>query len=415
MISSCEERAPNETLLAEEDQAIESAAYWIENNDLYLLEFSNSNSKNLRIQYEPVWNNYFFNKFEDFFTIELNLKTKGVFGFAFEDAIKAYSSTNDERYLRTLTRLVIQISNDYKETFGFFMTFVPGNEYRENYNFGKLNSTYLNIDSKFSGYILYHNTDGSFANGWKYEDGEITKSVSLSTYKELPEASKLELACEDVYAEVWYQDCTDWWQVTDETWYFIGTSCGAPYAEMEYLYTECTESYASGGGYDPDPQEGGTPTDYVAQSGDVFAKSSMSQTMFPQVLYTCVTSIMEYINNEFCEDNIDENYYIQDYHDTYGDWVPLSGVTGTNIGPFVRSHFEVTLFNTFQDAINSNQVVMTNIPAEGDGVHNVLVVGYHQDGSLIYMDPMTGTLQEADYPNPAHFLQNYILPINGCL
>lgn len=46
-----------------------------------------------------------------------------------------------------------------------------------------------------------------------------------------------------------------------------------------------------------------------------------------------------------------------------------------------------------------------------NSVHNVAVIGYHDNGTLIYMDPEEGMAMEAD---PSEFGTNYNISISGC-
>jgi hypothetical protein len=64
--------------------------------------------------------------------------------------------------------------NKTKKGQGFFMTIMPGLDYLVAKNFAPFyDNSYMDIDENYSGYILYHNINGSFANGWKYENGQI--------------------------------------------------------------------------------------------------------------------------------------------------------------------------------------------------------------------------------------------------
>lgn len=135
-----------------------------------------------------------------------------------------------------------------------------------------------------------------------------------------------------------------------------------------------------------------SPTPYVKQSGDVFAKKNLPSTMNTQMPNTCVTSIMEYANNKVFGGSTNEGTYMLYYMQTYGDNVLTDGVTLENIRPFVSHFFNVTTFKTYKDAISSKHVVMTDIPSSLAGSrHNILVLGYQPDLALIYMDPEKGS------------------------
>ena len=60
---------------------------------------------------------------------------------------------------------------------GFFMTIVPSLNCTRNYSTRIERNTYLYRDKYLSGYVLFHNMDGTFANGWEYKDGQIVGRV----------------------------------------------------------------------------------------------------------------------------------------------------------------------------------------------------------------------------------------------
>lgn len=57
------------------------------------------------------------------------------------------------------------------------MTIVPSFECTHNYNALIEHNTYLYRNKYLSGYVLFHNIDGTFSNGWEYKDGEIVGRV----------------------------------------------------------------------------------------------------------------------------------------------------------------------------------------------------------------------------------------------
>lgn len=78
----------------------------------------------------------------------------------------------------------------------------------------------------------------------------------------------------------------------------------------------------------------------------------------------------------------------------------------------MNRHFNTYGFSTFQHAIDLGLVVMTDMYSEIPGSsHNVVIVGYHTDGNLIYMDPEKGCLWEADQ---SKFNLNYAISISSC-
>ena len=156
-LTSCEQQQEEEPcILSDHENAIIEASYWIDSNFLPEINFGPNDHKGTKIKIKPDWNNIIFNIFDDYTTIELSLKVKGHFSFVPKDCKEAYNSSSDRRYLQTLTRLVIKVDRRSRETTGFFMTLIPGSEYRNENDFRCFNSTYLNIQEGYDGYILYH-------------------------------------------------------------------------------------------------------------------------------------------------------------------------------------------------------------------------------------------------------------------
>ena len=72
----------------------------------------------------------------------------------------------------------------------FVMLIVPDLSYLEKSDFKPFyKNTYLERDDDFSGYILYYELDGTFANGWRYEDGELRQTVTETPFTVIGESS----------------------------------------------------------------------------------------------------------------------------------------------------------------------------------------------------------------------------------
>jgi len=76
------------------------------------------------------------------------------------------------------TRLVFRTNKETGETVGFLMTVIPNLEWLEKSNFKPfMEVTYLFRSKDFGGMIWFHNLDGNFSNGWKYEKGKINGTI----------------------------------------------------------------------------------------------------------------------------------------------------------------------------------------------------------------------------------------------
>ncbi len=103
---------------------------------------------------------------------------------------------------------------------------------------------------------IYHKINGDFANGWKYNNGDIIKSVQSNHNIDI--STKSEMVCDDYLLEVSYEDCTDWWVFSGDEMVNSWTSCGE-HSEYVLIYEECPSESSpgggasGGGGYEPDP------------------------------------------------------------------------------------------------------------------------------------------------------------------
>jgi len=73
--------------------------------------------------------------------------------------------------------VVINEKKDNRK-YAFLMTLVPDKAYLESTHFAAFSSNYRKWQKGYSGYVFYHTIDGRFNNGWKFENGKVTMSVS---------------------------------------------------------------------------------------------------------------------------------------------------------------------------------------------------------------------------------------------
>jgi hypothetical protein len=108
--------------------------------------------------------------------------------------------------------------------------------------------TYSNIGKYFSGYIFFTDVNGEFINGWRYENGTITKQCKRvqSSTNVAAKALPPDQDCETVEVRWYEQDCNYYTDgsVDCTDWYYIGST----------YETECT---GGGGGDGGGIDEGG--------------------------------------------------------------------------------------------------------------------------------------------------------------
>ena len=97
--------------------------------------------------------------------------------YILQESWEGYKKYKQLKYRRSYTRNVYTRHLETGEEEGFFMTIVPSLNYTRNYSTRMRRNTYLHRDKYLSGYVLFHNLDGTFSNGWEYKDGEIVNRV----------------------------------------------------------------------------------------------------------------------------------------------------------------------------------------------------------------------------------------------
>lgn len=173
--------------------------------------------------------------------------------------------------------------------------------------------------------------------------------------------------------------------------------------------------------------------DFIAAKDDKFVISKLPDRMEKQIGYTCVTSIISFIEltmggNATYDDNgvlkTDHGSVLQEYikyrqeldanistgeilKDILGNGMNLE-----NLSDFIDRFFATEPADnlTVSEAIDKGYIIMTAVASEMENsAHNVAIIGYHTNGELIYMDPEYGCWREA----PASEFGLYAYVISG--
>jgi hypothetical protein len=169
--------------------------------------------------------------------------------------------------LGTMTDLLI-----VKQQSGFSMyamTIVADSSYLKG-NYNKVaNNSYAKMDSNFTGAVLFHRMDGTFVNGWRYSNGQVTRRLSLAPAGStvIQSTGKLQVdvdqPCTTIEVTTYWEDCS----------YSQGTNYTVAYDCYDYTttddYQDCpgTGEGTGGGttGSAPPPCQvpapGGSPSD----------------------------------------------------------------------------------------------------------------------------------------------------------
>lgn len=212
----------------------------------------------------PNWDLAFVNKHDDYKTIEIPLTLANEFGFATEESYQAAKETGDKRFTASRTTMVIETKGS--KTIGFLMTIIPDKDYLVANDFEAFNSTYKKWQNGFSGYVLYHNLEGSFSNGWKLSAGNVINALNYAKGKEILTKST---SCYYYFFVLHITECGS--DITK------GTNGCKYYEEWYYMYDTCN---GSGGGGDSGGGNGGYVAVEVPQ-----------ETIYSNMIYSSTSSL----------------------------------------------------------------------------------------------------------------------------
>lgn len=152
---------------------------------------------------DPSWRIYTFFQNDSLLSVDVDMTDRITQDYFLKENLEAYQESKDNDYIRSYTRYVYTLNRKTNEERAFFMTVVPTADFVQKYNKRIRGVTYLKRDKDLNAYILYHELDGTFINGWEYKHGRITAKV-LPRYKVagMESASPLLLGTRDASYEV---------------------------------------------------------------------------------------------------------------------------------------------------------------------------------------------------------------------
>ena len=186
-ISGCEKENEMEPAELEDKKmtfSVDMARNWYQTNvqsEKVLLQASSptlrSSNESAIFFTNPSWKYYAVTQNEKATAIDIDLTDSIRLDFVPEDNYKAYNKTGNWKYKHSISRLVILYPKNGSLPIGFIMTIIPSKEYIDADLERVKRVTYLKRDKKYDGILLFHNTNGTFSNGWIYKDGNITASL----------------------------------------------------------------------------------------------------------------------------------------------------------------------------------------------------------------------------------------------
>lgn len=161
---------------------------------------------------KPDWCNSIESQNDREELVEVGLWMTGGFGFADEDSYKEWIDKKDPVSIASLTRLVFLKSKTNGQILNFLMTIVGDYSYHQNKASLLSKNTYNSKEKHFSGYVFYHDINGNFVNGWKYEKGSVIAKTTMTNAGNLPTQLKLAATCSESTVYQWITITVGWYQ-----------------------------------------------------------------------------------------------------------------------------------------------------------------------------------------------------------
>lgn len=178
LLTGCQDSLVNPLDSENDGDLLEQAINWYhsqqeENEVLLSGSVLTRSGENMLFYTEPSWKYYYESENDRCRAIDVVLTDRIGLDFVLQDNSLLYEKTKQHRFRRSYSRLVILTSKTTGERIGFTMTLLPSVQYIVKYGDRIKDITYLKRDSHFDGMIFFHNLDGTFTGGWRYEDGKV--------------------------------------------------------------------------------------------------------------------------------------------------------------------------------------------------------------------------------------------------
>lgn len=262
---------------------VDRVRLWYDQNKPGLVQTKSGLEDELSITMAPNWSESFLREDEHYETVEVAAAMNKRVTYMTPEVRAKYFSTKELVYKQDMRRFVFLTDKKTNEMNCFVMLIVPDLDYLDKTDFKPFRkNTYLERDDDFSGYILYYELDGTYANGWRYANGELIQTVTETPYRyrgSRPEPIMTRsIDCSEVEMHILTEECTDHFTyvefdgVTTELNY-SHTTC-VYYDEVTGSYLRCEDrdgDHKGGGGYQP-PTDPVDPT--MGEYGDIYSSQS---------------------------------------------------------------------------------------------------------------------------------------------
>jgi hypothetical protein len=233
---------------------IEKAKAWYEMQKTTPVMMLKSSKADKKADCTPDWEKAFASSNDNLEVVEAPLTAQSHFSFYTKESLELLKVNNEQGYLNSNSRIVIQKNKKTGLREDYIMTIIGDADYLKTKKCQLTKNTYLKKDKDFSGYVLFHNSDGVFVNGWQFNKGKVIATMTLTSSDQPTLRLKVAAPIGSYGSST---DCysTSVYMIYDVTDYIHQIS----YVEYDYLYSY-TVCYSSGGdGLAAPSGGGGTP------------------------------------------------------------------------------------------------------------------------------------------------------------
>lgn len=246
----CEEtQVDDSTPLKNEQLTVNQAKAYVESQKHNEFVLKSGDLQKQSISIRANWEKSQTSSDNNFSIVETEIEAKGGFGFATSESIDAWEKTKNNSYLSSMSRLVVIKQKKTGEMFTFIMSVVADKCYLESKKYNLTDNTYLKREKDLSGYILFHNLNGQFVNGWVYVNGEVVQGITQIKDGDLSISLKSAQYIAPFYG--WIEHEVDWYSVS---------SVGGSVVSVTYMYTTTYWQYEIVGYYDTNGNTSGSTT-----------------------------------------------------------------------------------------------------------------------------------------------------------
>ena len=139
----------------------------------------------------PSWEFYAINRNDSLLVVDVDLTDRVCQDFVTKENWDFYQQTKEWKYRRSYTRFVYMKNYKTNTETGFLMTIIPSKFYTKTHADRINKNTYLHRDKYLFGSVLFHDLNGKFVNGWKYERGKVVSKIRKKRWDDFPDADRL--------------------------------------------------------------------------------------------------------------------------------------------------------------------------------------------------------------------------------